>query len=88
MPSQAPRQITQIVGENIAAARQAAELTQREVAEQVGALVEGSKLSPTDVSRWERGGIEPGAKYRQALAAVLFDGDLSAMYVEHESAAA
>lgn len=62
------------------AARADLNLTQRQVGEAVGA-------TPADVSRWESGKVEPGGKYRQQLADVLFDGDLSAMYAEIEVAA-
>lgn len=85
MQRQAPRQVAQITGTNIRAART---MTQRELAAEINDLVPDGKLTAGDVSRWETGLIEPGAKYRFALAQILFDGDLSAMYAEPEKAAA
>jgi transcriptional regulator with XRE-family HTH domain len=74
-------QIKQRVGANLAAARVAKGMTQRQVGEAVGA-------AGPDVSRWENGRVEPGPAYRQALADVLFDGDVSALYREPEEIAA
>lgn len=87
MTSHARSQLAQITGTNIAAARERLGLTQREVAEQVNAAIPGAKLSPADVSRWERHLVEPGPKYRFALAEILFDGELAAMYAEGAVAA-
>lgn len=56
-------------------------LTQRQVAELIG-------VTHADVSRWERGTVEPGGKYRQLIAEHLFDGSLAAMYAEPEELAA
>lgn len=81
MTSQPPRQIKTIVGHNLRAARDTLAMTQREVGEAIGA-------TPNDVARWEAGRVEPGSKYRQELARVLFDGDLSAMYREPDEVAA
>lgn len=88
MQRQARRQAAQITGRNIRAARGESRLTQRELATEINALVPDGKLAAGDVSRWETGLIEPGAKYRFALAQILFDGDLSAMYAEPEQVAA
>lgn len=79
MTSQPSRQIAQITGANLKAARAARGLTQRQVAEAVGA-------TSMDVSRWETGRVEPGPGYRQKLAAALFDGDLAAIYATTEAA--
>jgi transcriptional regulator with XRE-family HTH domain len=84
MTRQAPSQIALITGGNIASARLELKMTQRDVAEAVAAQVPNARLTPADVSRWERGKVEPGAKYRQPLAEVLFNGSLAAMYREPE----
>lgn len=80
MTSQAPRQLKAIVGENIAAARKAMGLTQRELA----AVVETEGFA---VSRWERGTVKPSDKNLAALAAAL-QRDLAWFYVDHQAAAA
>jgi transcriptional regulator with XRE-family HTH domain len=61
------------VAGNLRAARADRALTQRQVAEAIG-------VTPADVSRWESGRVEPGSKYRYALADFFFDGDISALY--------
>lgn len=77
----APRPTTkEIVGANLRAARTKRRWTQHEVGVEIGA-------TGPDVGRWERGVVEPGPTYRQALADLLFDGDLSALY-ESEGVAA
>lgn len=88
MQRHAHRQPAQITGRNIATARGQRKLTQRELAAEIVSLVPDAKLGGADVSRWETGRIEPGPKYRFALAQILFDGDLSAMYAEPEEIAA
>lgn len=75
MTRQADRQTAPTVGLNLRAARDELELTQRQVAEAVG-------VTPADVSRWERGKVEPSARFRFPLAELLFDGDVSALYRE------
>lgn len=75
MSTHATPHIADLTGANLRAARQARQMTQRQVADLVG-------VTNRDVSRWENGGVEPGPKYRRKLAEVLFDGDLSAMYAE------
>ena len=69
--------MAQITGRNLRAARDESGLTQRNVADAVG-------VTPMDVSRWETGRVEPGGKYRQALADFFFGGDVSALYREPE----
>lgn len=64
------------VAANLRRARLERDWTQRQVAAEVG-------VTPADVSRWESGRVEPGAKYRYALADLLFDGDVSALYREN-----
>jgi transcriptional regulator with XRE-family HTH domain len=73
MTTHAKPNIALTVGVNLKAAREARRMTQKEVADAIG-------VTNRDVSRWENGGVEPGTKYRHALAQVLFDGDLSALY--------
>jgi transcriptional regulator with XRE-family HTH domain len=75
MPRQNDRHLATIVGANIRAARDAADLTQRQLAERIGA--EG-----VYISRWERGENSPSPKYLPLLADVLFAGDISALYRE------
>ena len=74
MTSQATSQTTPTtVGPNLRAARDARGWTQRQVADAIG-------VTPADVSRWERGTVEPGRQYRLLLADLFFDGDVSALY--------
>lgn len=80
MTRQIDRHLASIVGANIRSARDKAELTQRELGERIGA--EG-----LFISRWERGANVPSPKYLPLLADALFDGDISALYVEAEEAA-
>lgn len=75
MQQRAERQIKQIVGRNLAAARVAQGFTQRQVGDAIG-------VPGPDVSRWETGRVEPGPMNRQKLAELLFDGDVSALYRE------
>lgn len=75
MPTQATPHIALTVGTNLRAARNSREWTQREVADRVG-------VTPKDVSRWESGAVEPGGKYRLALADLFFDGNVAALYSE------
>lgn len=81
MQQQEERQTKQRVGENIRRARNAKNWTQRQLGEAIGTV-------GPDVSRWENGRIEPGPFYRQALANVLFDGDVAALYRAPEDEAA
>jgi transcriptional regulator with XRE-family HTH domain len=68
------------VGGNLRAARLQRDWSQRQVADAVG-------VTPAEVSRWERGGVEPGRKYRVLLADLFFGGDVSALYRELAEAA-
>lgn len=77
MQRQPHRHMAQITGRNLRAARDERDLTQRTVAEAIG-------VTPMDVSRWETGRVEPGGKYRQALADFFFDGNVAALYREPE----
>jgi transcriptional regulator with XRE-family HTH domain len=71
-----------IVGGNIRRSRQRRRWTQRELAERIG-----DRGGPRNVNLWENGHKEPSSKYRHALARVLFDGDLSALYRDPGSSA-
>jgi transcriptional regulator with XRE-family HTH domain len=80
MQQHGKQQILQIVAANLREARLARKLSQREVGIAVG-------TTGPAISRWEAGRIEPGPAYRQALAELFFDGDVSALYRETERAA-
>ena len=75
MPSQTTNHLAVIAGANIRSARLAADLTQRELADRLGA-------PDIYVSRWERGKNSPSPKFLPVIADVLFNGDLSALYRE------
>lgn len=81
MQQRVERQILQTVAANLREARRARGLTQHEVGLEVG-------TTGPAISRWETGRIEPGPAYRQALADLLFDGDVSALYREPQKEAA
>lgn len=68
-----PDSVSAIVGRNVRRGRDARGWTQRELA---AALEVGEK----DVSRWENGHVEPSGAMRLQIAALLFDGDLAALY--------
>jgi transcriptional regulator with XRE-family HTH domain len=75
MTSQGTPQIATIIGRNIAAARDTAELTQRQVAVAL-------ELDTRAVGRWERAGIVPSAKNLARLADLL-DRDPGWFYTRH-----
>ena len=77
MRTNAPTQPLPTVAANLKAAREARGLTQKQVADAIG-------VTNRDVSRWENGKVEPGRKYRFALAGFFFAGDLAALYAEPE----
>lgn len=77
MATQATNQVALTVGRNIRAAREAADLSQNDLARQIG-----GKLTSRDISRWENGRVEPSNKYRFDLADILFDGSVAEMYAE------
>lgn len=52
-------------------------MTQREVGEAIG-------VESIFISRWERGENSPNANRLQKLADLFFEGDVSALYAEHE----
>jgi transcriptional regulator with XRE-family HTH domain len=66
---------------NLRQARDGRGWSQKQVADAIG-------VTPSDVSRWERGAVEPGRKYRHLLADLFFAGDVSALYREPTGAAA
>ena len=76
MTSQAPLQIVTIIGRNIAAARNAKELTQREVAIRL-------ELDTRAVNRWERAGIIPSPTNLVRLAKLL-EKDPGWFYAQHD----
>lgn len=78
--SQPTSQLRVVVGANLKAAAEAKGLTQRQVADAVGA-------TPAQVSKWMKGAHEPRA-YLFQLAELLTDGDVSAFYREPEDIAA
>lgn len=65
-----------IIGANIAAARAAADMTQMELARAVDA-------QPTDISRWERGKVQPRLETLTRLAETL-SRDLAWFFTEHK----
>lgn len=73
-------QVTNRIGANLRAARAAAGLTQRQLAERIG-------TDSFQVSRWERGANRPQDETLTALADAL-SIDLAAFYAEPERAAA
>ena len=86
MTSQAARQLKTVLGENIAVAREAKGLKQRELAAVLAAAT-GRSIEGFAVSRWERGIVTPGATYLAALAEAL-GRDIAWFYVDHHSVAA
>lgn len=82
MTRQGTRQpATTPVGANLRAARNERGWTQKQVADAIG-------VAPADVSRWERGKVEPGIRNRFALADLFFGGDVADIYRVREGAAA
>lgn len=79
MASHPTGHLKQIVGANLADAARDAGLTQRQVADAVGA-------TPAQVSKWFGGSHEPGFFYRAKLADLLTGGDVAALYREREAA--
>lgn len=75
MTSQATTQIVTIIGRNIAAAREAAGLTQRVLAIKLGRDIRA-------VNRWERAGIVPSPANLAALAKHL-NRDPGWFYTQH-----
>lgn len=80
MDTHGTTQTPQTIGANIRTARLAQGMTQKDVADLIGA-------TNRDVSRWESDRVEPGPKYRHLLARVLFDGEVSAIYRNLKAAA-
>lgn len=80
MPSQASGNIKAIVGANVFAARKAAGLRQRDLAERLD-------VDPMLVSKWERAEHKPSATNLEALA-LEFGHDIAWFYTDHERRAA
>ncbi len=82
MSRQAPTHIKATIAANLKAARLTRGLTQRAVAERIGA-------SSDQVAKWERGDVRPGDEWQARLATFFFDGDMLALYrpVRDEEAA-
>lgn len=78
---QAPRQIKEIVAENIRAARAEKNLTQRELARAV------NDVPPLAVYRWEAGLVLPNATNMAALAEAL-GRPIGWVYTDHAHEAA
>ena len=78
MDTQVRYQVLTTVGRNLKAARTARGLTQKQVGDELG-------VTNRDVSRWENGKVEPGAYNRHMLGELLFDGEISRMYEQHET---
>lgn len=76
----AETELAEIIGANLRRLADEQGLTQREIADRVGA-------TPSQVSHWMGGSYEP-RKYLRALAELLCDGDVSALYRSSEGAAA
>lgn len=66
-----------IVGSNVLAARKREGLTQQDVAHALGTSV-------SRVSGWERGEHMPSRSAQPPLARLLFDGDMTAMFRDHD----
>lgn len=62
-----------LVGANLDREIAARGLTNRAVGDMIGA-------TEHQVWRWRRARVEPSTRYAMALAAVLFDGDVAALY--------
>lgn len=76
MATRGATQIKGIIGRNIVAAREQRRMTQHELASTLGTSI-------SRVSGWERGEHMP--RNPQAVADVLLDGDVSALYREHDA---
>lgn len=73
MPSPATSPVKALIAANLDRAIRVADKTNREIGEAVGATEHA-------VWRWRNGRTEPSGRYVAALADVLFDGDVSALY--------
>lgn len=75
MTTHVRRHIASTIGANIRARRETLGWTQRDLALKLD-------TDAMAVSRWECGRHRPSAEHEDLLAAALFDGDLSALYME------
>lgn len=80
MATHATNHLSKVVGANIATARERKGITQLQLAAELS-------TSTSRVSGWERGLHMPSRRQQPALAEVLFDGDIGALYRETEKAA-
>lgn len=76
------RNLSLIVGANLRVAREALDLTQRELASRLGGKTDGQRISD-----WERGVNLPNPLSFVALADLL-GHDVAWFYTDHEAAAA
>lgn len=83
--SQATSQVRGLIASNLDRAITDAGMTNREVAESIQTGV----IRPTgeQVWKWRRGRHMPSTDALVALADLLFDGDVSALYAQEEQAA-
>jgi len=70
-------QIRRTIAANIVRERRARDLTQRQLADALN-------VETMLVSRWERGAHRPSPLHEAKLAAMLFGGDIAALYREIE----
>lgn len=80
MPSQAERHLKAIIAANLKAARDAAGLTQLQLASRAG-------TDPMNISRWERARVMPTTDNLAGVAAAL-GRDIAWFYTDHTTAAA
>lgn len=75
MSSHASQHVEPVWALNIRRAREFRGWTQRQLATELD-------TDTMSVSRWERGKVRPSAQFEAKLVALLFDGDLAALYAE------
>lgn len=73
MPSPASSPTRDLIAANVDRAIRAAGKTNREVGELIG-------VTEHQIWRWRKGKAEPSGRYVAALASILFDDDISALY--------
>lgn len=81
MPSPTTSPTAALIAANLDRAIKAAGRTNRDIGESIGA-------TEHQVWRWRKGRNVPSDEYAVALAVLLFDGDLSALYARNAKAAA
>jgi transcriptional regulator with XRE-family HTH domain len=80
MPRPASSPVKLLIAANLDRAIKEADKTNREIGESVG-------VTEHAVWRWRNGRTEPSSRYIAALADVLFEGDIAALYAPTEAAA-